>query len=112
MNYVVVYWSRYGTNERLMDALAEKLRESGGEIQTFKTDELDPAAMPAADIYIFSAPTEAFRIQKNMRRFIKSLSGMAGKKCAVVNTHSMKRNWLRCMQRMLSKKEDGDGDSG
>ncbi len=105
MKYVIVYWSRYGTNNRLMDALAAKLQESGGEVQTFKTDEVDPAAMPAADLYIFSAPTEAFRIQKNMRRFIKKLRGMDGKKCAVVNTHGMKRNWIRSMQRMLSKKK-------
>jgi len=60
MNYVIVYWSRYGNNRRLMDSLAAKLRGQTAEIQVFMTDEVDPAMMPDADVYIFSAPTEIF----------------------------------------------------
>lgn len=104
MNCVLVYWSRYGNNKKLMDYLAEKLQEKPAEVQVFKTDEVDPTAMPEADVYIFSAPTEAFRIQKNMRRFMKNLRGMEGKTYGIINTHGMKRNWLRSMEKMLSKK--------
>ncbi len=105
MKYVIVYWSRYGNNKRLVGHLADRLREKDGEVQVFKTDELDPAAMPASDVYIFSGPTEMFRVQRNIRRFIKKLKGMEGKRYAVINTHGMKRNWLRSMEKMLSKKK-------
>jgi len=105
MNYVIVYWSRYGNNRRLMDSLAAKLRGQTAEIQVFMTDEVDPAMMPDADVYIFSAPTEIFRIQKNMRRFMKKLRGMEGKRYGVINTHGMQRNWLHTMEKMLSKKK-------
>lgn len=75
-----------------MDHLADRLRENGGDVQVFKTDEVDPAAMPDADGYIFSGPTEAFRVQRNIRRFMKNLEGMAGKRYGVINTHGMKRD--------------------
>ena len=104
MKCVIVYWSRYGNGKKVADALAAKLRERGGEVQLFKTDEIDPAALPEADRYIFSAPTEAFNIQKNMRRFIKKLEGMDEKKYGIINTHGMNRNWLHKMEKLLSKK--------
>jgi menaquinone-dependent protoporphyrinogen IX oxidase len=105
MKYVLVYWSRYGNNKKLMETLADMLREKPAEVDVFTTGEIDPAAMPIADVYVFSAPTEAFRIQKHMRRFLKKLQGMEGKKYGVINTHGMKRNWLRSMEKMLKKKK-------
>jgi len=61
--------------------------------------------MPEADLYVFSAPTEAFNIQKNMRNFMKKLEGMEGKKYGIINTHAMERNWLHKMEKLLSKKK-------
>ncbi|MBU0496621.1 MAG: flavodoxin domain-containing protein [Candidatus Thermoplasmatota archaeon] len=103
MKYVIVYWSRYGNNKKLVDALAEKLKQKG-ETQIFKTDEADPAAMPSADVYVFSTPTEAHNIQRNMRSFMKKLQSMDGKKYGIINTHGMKKNWLPKMEKLLSKK--------
>jgi flavodoxin len=103
MKYVIVYWSRYGNNKKLVDALADKL-EKKGEIQIFKTNETNPGQMPSADTYIFSSPTEAFNIQKNMRSFMKNLHGMDGKKYGIINTHGMNRNWLGKMEKLLKKK--------
>jgi len=106
MNYVIVYWSRYGHNRRLADRLADRLRERGGEVQVFKTDEVDAAALPDADVYVFSGPTEAFRVQRDMRGFMKKLGGMDGKKYGIINTHGMKRNWLPSMEKILSKRKN------
>ncbi len=103
MKYVTVYWSRYGNGKKIVDYLAEKLREKG-EVQIFKTDEANPVAMPEANLYVFSAPTEAFNIQKNMRSFMKKLEDMEGKRYAIINTHAMERNWLQKMEKLLSKK--------
>jgi flavodoxin len=104
MKSVIVYWSRYGNGKKVVECLAKRLQEQEEGVQIFKTDEVDPAALPEADRYIFSAPTEAFNIQKNMRKFMKRLEGMEGKKYGIINTHSMDRNWLNKMEKLLSKK--------
>ena len=55
---------------------------------------------------VMSVDLEAFRIQVNMRRFMKGLSGMEGKKYGIINTHAMKsKNWLPKMEKMLVKKK-------
>lgn len=104
MDYAIVYWSRYGNGKRIVDYLARKLTEHKGETTLLKTDEADPTSLPGADLYVFSAPTEAFNIQKNMRRFMKKLEGMDKKKFGIINTHGMNRNWLDKMEKLLSKK--------
>ncbi len=104
MNYVIIYWSRYGNGKKIVDYLAVKLNEKAVKTQIFKTDEADPTAMPEADLYVFSAPTEAFNIQTNMRKFMKRLEGMEEKKYCVINTHGMKKSCLPKMEKILSKK--------
>jgi flavodoxin len=105
MNYVIVYWSRYGNGKKVVDYLAGKLNEKKGEAKVFKTDEADPTTMPNADLYVFSAPTEAFNIQKNMRKFIKKLKGMEENKYCIINTHAMEKNCLHKMDALLTKKK-------
>lgn len=104
MRYVLVYWSRYGNGKKIVEHLAERLEQKGGQTQIFRTDEVDPSALPEADRYVFSAPTEAFNIQRDMRKFMKNLQGMDGKKYGIINTHAMKRNWLSKMEKLLSKR--------
>jgi len=105
MRYVVVYWSRYGNGKKIVEYLEEKLTEKASETQIFTTDEINPAAMPEADVYVFSAPTEAFNVQANMRRFMKKLEGIEGKKYGIINTHGMKKSCLHKMEKLLSKKQ-------
>ena len=105
MKYVIVYWSRYGNGKKVVHSLAEKLNEKKVETQIFTTDEANPTDMPEADLYVFSAPTEAFNIQKNMRKFMKNLEGMEEKKYGIINTHGMERNLLIKMEKLLSKKK-------
>jgi len=102
MRYVVIYWSRYGNGKKLVDYLAEKLKKKKSEVQIFKTDEADPSNIPDADVYVFSAPTEAFNIQKNMKKFMKKLTGLEEKKYGIINTHSMKKSCLHKMEKLLS----------
>lgn len=104
MNYVIVYWSRFGNGKKIVDYLADKLNEKKGKTQIFKTDEADPTSLPKADLYIFSAPAEAFNLQRNMRNFMKKLNGMEEKRYAIINTHGMKKNRLYKMEKLLSKK--------
>ncbi|MEM0492459.1 MAG: flavodoxin domain-containing protein [Candidatus Thermoplasmatota archaeon] len=102
--YVIVYWSRFGNGKKIVEYLSEKLKEKNSEVEIYKTEEANPANMADANVYLFSAPTEAFNIQRNMRRFLKKLKNMEGKKYGIINTHSMNRNWLYKMEKILSKK--------
>jgi len=106
MNHCIIYWSRYGNGKKVVEYIENKLKDKKQEVQVFKTDEADPTSMPDADIFFFSAPTEAFRIKKNMRIFMKKLKGMDGKKYGIINTHAMKnKNCLGNMEKILSNKK-------
>ena len=61
--------------------------------------------MPEADLYIFSAAVEVMNIQKNMRKFMKKLKGMNGKKYGIINTYGMEKDRLDKMEKLLSKKK-------
>jgi len=104
MNYVIVYWSRYGHNKKIVNYLSEKLKEKKAETQILTTDEANPTALPEADLYIFSAAAEAFNLQRNMRSFMKNLKGLDGKKYGIINTHGMDKHRLHKMEKLLSKK--------
>jgi len=108
MKYVMVYWSRFGHNKQIVEYVDQKLTDSGHDVKVFKTDDANPTDLPDADVYVFSAAAEAFRVQKNMRAFMKKIDGLDGKKFAIINTHAMKKkNWLKGMNRILSKKGMG-----
>jgi flavodoxin len=104
MKYVIVYWSRYGHNKKIVNYLAKKLKEKKAETQILTTDEADPTTLPEADLYILSAAAEAFNLQINMRTFMKNLEGMNGKKYGIINTHGMNKDRLYKMEKLLSKK--------
>ncbi len=104
MKYVMVYWSRYGHNKKLVESLAEKLKKNGGETQIFMTGQTNPTALPNADVYIFSAAAEKFTLQSNMKSFMKKISRMDGKKYGIMNTHAMKKSKLAKMEKLLSQK--------
>jgi len=104
MNYVIVYWSRYGNGKKVVDYLAGRIEKKKGKIQIFKTDEADPTNLPEADVYVFSTPTEAFGVQREMKKFMKNLEGLDQKKYGIVNTHGMKKSVLPKMEKILSKK--------
>jgi menaquinone-dependent protoporphyrinogen IX oxidase len=87
MKYVIVYWSRYGHGKKLVTYLAEKLNDKKIETKIFRTEEVNPTSMPEADLYVFSAPAEAFSLQRSFKGFLKSLEGMDNKKYGIINTH-------------------------
>jgi menaquinone-dependent protoporphyrinogen IX oxidase len=105
MKYVIVYWSRYGHGKKLVTYLAEKLNDKKIETQIFKTDEINPTSMPEADLYVFSAPAEAFSLQRTFKGFLKRLEGMDNKKYGIINTHGMDKHRLGQMEKILSSKK-------
>ena len=105
MKYVIIYWSRFGNGKKIVDYLDKKLTTKKAETQILKTDDADPTSLPKADLYVFSAPAEAFNLQKNMRTFMKKLEGVEEKKYGIINTHGMKKDRLYKMEKLLSDKD-------
>ncbi|MFH0815418.1 MAG: flavodoxin domain-containing protein [Methanobacteriota archaeon] len=101
MNYAIIYYSHFGNGKRIVERLASKLR---GDVKVLSLAEADPAALPPADAYVFSAPAEAFSLHRGFKRFLKELPQMDGKKYGIINTHGMKKGRLPAMEALLSKK--------
>lgn len=101
MKYVLYYWSRFGHNKKIVEYLGTKLKDNSKDIEILNVEEAEPTKVPNADFYVFSAPAEAFNVQRNMRKFMKKLRSMDGKKYAIINTHGMNRNWLKKMDKYL-----------
>ena len=101
----MVYYSRFGHNKQIVEYIKEKLSNKGHTVNVIESTQSDPKNLPNADVFVFSASVEAFRIKKEMRHFMKKMDGVNGKKCALINTHGMKkRNWLKSMEKMITKK--------
>jgi len=98
---VLYYWSRFGHNKKIVEYLGTKLKEKTKDIDIINVEEAEPTNVPDADFYVFSAPAEAFNVQRNMKKFMKKLSSMDGKKYGIINTHGMNRNWLKKMDKYL-----------
>lgn len=101
MKYVIIYWSRFGNNRKIVEHLAKALMPRG-EVQTVVA--ADSIKLPQADVYIFSAAAERFSIQQDMKKLMLGLRGMDGKKYVLINTHALGfKNWLGRMNKLLSK---------
>lgn len=102
MKYAIIYWSRYGNNRKIAEHLAKTLGKKG-EVIVMTADKADPKALPAADIYVFSAAAEKFSIQSDMKKLMGNIRGLDGRKYAVINTHGLGfKNWLGRMNKLLS----------
>lgn len=104
MKYTIIYWSRFGNGKKIVDYLEKKLKDKKAEVEVLKTTNADPMSLPKANVYVFSAPAEAFNLQRNMKFFMKNLKDMDGKKYGIINTHAMDRNRLGKMEKLLNKK--------
>jgi len=101
MNYLIVYYSHFGNGKKIVERLASKLK---GEVKVMTLAEVNPKSIPSADLYVFSAPAEAFSLHRGMKRFLKDFPAMVGKKYGIINTHGAKKNRLPKMEELLTKK--------
>ena len=102
----MVYSSRFGNGKKCVDVVDEQLRTKGHEVQVINAPKADPLQIPPADMYIFSGATEAFNIAAGIRKYLKKMRQMEGKKYALISTHAMdKAIALNKMEKLLSKKK-------
>jgi menaquinone-dependent protoporphyrinogen IX oxidase len=106
MKVVIVYSSRFGNGKKCVDCVDAALKAKGHDVSVLNAPSSDPAQIPLADMYIISGATEAFRIARGIRVYLKGLPVMECKKYALINTHAAKNPWaLPKMTKILSKKK-------
>ena len=101
MSYVIVYYSHYGNGKKLVERLASKLK---GDVKVLTLAEVAPSTLPPADVYVFSAPAEAFSLYRPMKKFLKDLPRLDGKKYGIINTHASRKSRLPKMEELLTGK--------
>jgi flavorubredoxin len=73
MKICISYESKYGNGKKCMEYLRDVLSKDGHEVDLFSVREVDPSSLPAAEIYIFSAPTQVGNVAGKMKKFLKKV---------------------------------------
>jgi flavodoxin len=91
MKVVIVYFSRYGNGKKCVDCVESALEGLSHEVQVINVAAADPAQLPQADFYVFSGPAEQFGMATPLKKFMKEMPELAGKRYALINTHGLKK---------------------
>lgn len=86
MKIALVYFTRFGNNKIISDALAERLKEKGAEVSIAPMADTRPGELPEADLYVFGSPTQIGGPPLKVNRFVKKARLTAGASFAVVAT--------------------------
>lgn len=71
MKINIVYESKFGNGKKMIEELADILREKKQEVQLFMFTGTRPDSLPEADLYVFHSPTRQFMLPLGVRSFIK-----------------------------------------
>ena len=106
MSISVVYWSGTGNTEAMANALAEGIREAGGEAVLQTADSVNAAELAKEDIFALGCPSMgAEELEESvMEPFVSELEGMVqGKKILLFGSYGWgdgewMRNWEERMK--------------
>lgn len=87
----VVYWSGTGNTEAMADAVAEGIKEKGGEVTVFTASEFSADQMDAFDAIAFGCPamgSEELEEYEFAPMFAECEPKLSGKKIALFGSYS------------------------
>ncbi len=73
MKVCIVYYSRFGNGKKSAEYVEETLKEKGHSVELFSVTGVRADSLPAADLYIFSSPTQIGNPPGKIRRFLKKM---------------------------------------
>lgn len=105
MKFVIAYSSRFGNGKRAVDVVEAELKAREHEVQVVNVQDADPARIPPADLYIFSAASEKFSLAVPMKKYLKKLPKKEQEKYALIITHAMDKKLMALpkMEKFLKK---------
>lgn len=83
--------SRFGNGEKVAAEFSRCMKEKGVEVDVHHIRNVRTREMPAADLYLFSAPGRMGKPKRNMRHFLKKMRLPAGTRCAILTTEGAPR---------------------
>lgn len=117
MSISVVYWSGTGNTEAMANALAEGIREAGGEAVLQAADSANAAELAKEDVFALGCPSMgAEELEESvMEPFVSELEGMVqGKKILLFGSYGWgdgewMRNWEERMKNAGAELITGEG---
>ena len=106
MSISVVYWSGTGNTEAMADALADGIREAGGEAALITVDDADAQELAKEDVFALGCPSMGAEEleESEMEPFVAELEGkVSGKKILLFGSYGWgdgewMRNWEERMK--------------
>lgn len=106
MSISVVYWSGTGNTEAMADALADGIREAGGEAALITVDGADAQELAKEDVFALGCPSMGAEEleESEMEPFVAELEGkVSGKKILLFGSYGWgdgewMRNWEERMK--------------
>ncbi len=86
---LVVYDSVYGNTEKIAQALAKGLGDSGVDANTVRVDVVKLDELSTYDLLIVGGPVHAWNVTKSIKTFLerlKTVKGLSGKKAFAYDT--------------------------
>ena len=86
MNIAYIHASKYGNGATVAEEARRQATAAGATVTVHHIHDLDPTALPAADLYVFSSPGRWGKPLGAMRRFAKRVTLPAGTPYALLTT--------------------------
>lgn len=93
MKVCIAYYSRFGNGKKCVEYVGETLKQKGHSVELFSVTGVRADSLPAADLYIFSSPTQIGNPPGKIKRFLKKLKlPSAAAKYALISTCADENN--------------------
>ena len=89
MRIEYVHASKYGNGASLAAEFRRQMTANGVDVEVHHIREMKPAALPAADLYVFSSPGRFGKPIRGMRRFLAKVNLPSGTRYAILTTEAM-----------------------
>ena len=86
MKIEYVHASKYGNGATVAAWFKNDMATRGVEVTVHHIHDVDPKALPPADLYLFSSPGRFGKPIRDMRRFLEDLQLPAGTRYAILTT--------------------------
>lgn len=83
--------SKFGNGVMVAEEFARQMAARGVAVNVHHIKEMNPKALPPADLYVFSAPGRIGKPIGGMRRFLKNLQAPSGARYAILTTEGAPR---------------------
>lgn len=86
MSIEYVHASKFGNGAMVAEEFANQMGAHGVTVDVHHRRDVDPAALPTADLYVFSSPGRFGKPIRSMRRFLARVQLPAGTRYAILTT--------------------------